>query len=554
MNPVRNRLSGTFNDADLLMRMRGDKPPFPEVNADEEKVNILLVDDRADKLLALEAVLKGLNENVVTAKSGKEALRLLLQMEFAVILLDVSMPGMDGFETASLIRRRPATEHTPIIFVTSLNQSENQISRGYSLGAVDYILSPIVPQVLRSKVSVFVELYKRTEQIKQQGERLRQLEEAAFTRRLNEAVDKLERETKRNRFFTLAPDMLGIGSFEGQLLQVNSAWQKVLGYTDDELKSCHAIEFVHEDDRASVLEKGGALIHGSPIDYFEVRARHKDGSYRWIGWTAAAFHAEKLVYLFGRDVTQRKLNEQKIESLNAQLKQRVQELTDINIELEAFSYSISHDLRAPLRSMQGFADALLEEQFERLNDTGKEYAKRVVNSAKYMDALLNDLLDYSRLSRAELEREAVDLRHEAAELISQLDNDIKRSNAKIELDLASHAVVAHPITFRQVLANLVCNALKFVHPDRPPVVRIRSERRGKAVRIWVEDNGIGIAAEHCDRIFRLFERLHTPQAYPGTGIGLALVRKGAERMGGCAGVESKPDSGSSFWVELPAAV
>ena len=523
------------------------------MNGDEEKVNILLVDDRPDKLMALEAVLRDLNQNVVTAKSGKEALRQLLQAEFAVILLDVSMPGMDGFETASLIRQRPATEHTPIIFVTSMSQSENHIARGYQLGAVDYMLTPIVPQVLRTKVSVFVDLFKRTEQIRRQGERLRQLEEAAFTRRLNEAVDRLEAETKRNRFFTLAVDMLGIGDFDGHLLQVNSAWEKVLGYTEDELKSCHAIEFVHPEDRASVLEKAGALLRGSTIGYFEIRARHKDGSCRWIGWTAAAFHAEKLVYLFGRDVTPRKSNEQKIESLNAQLKQRIQELTDINAELEAFSYSISHDLRAPLRSMQGFADALLEEQGDRLDDTGREYARRVVNSAKYMDALLNDLLDYSRLSRAELELAPVDLQHEVTELLKQLEKDIKTRSARIELELAPENVKAHPATLRQILANLVGNALKFVHAERTPLIRLRSEPRNGAVRISVEDNGIGIAAEHCDRIFRLFERLHTAQTYPGTGIGLALVRKGAERMGGTAGVESTPDQGSRFWVELPAA-
>ncbi len=536
--------------------MREDPDPSGDhcVVEGENKVNILLVDDRPDKLLALQAVLSDLKQNVIVAKSGKEALRHVLQTEFAVILLDVSMPGMDGFETASIIRKRPATEHTPIIFVTSLNQSENQVSRGYSLGAVDYILSPIIPQVLRSKVAVFVELHKRTEQIKRQGERLRQLEEAAFTRRLNEAVDKLEAETKRNRFFTLAPDMLGIGHFEGgMLLQVNAAWQRVLGYTEDELKSRPAFEFVHPEDRADVLAKAQALVNGSVVDYFEVRCTHKDGSYRWIGWTAAAFHAEKLVYIFGREVTQRKTNEQKIESLNGELKLRVQELTDINTELEAFSYSISHDLRAPLRSMQGFADALLDEQGERLDDTGKEYAQRIVNSAKYMDALLNDLLDYSRLSRAELDREPVDLHRELTELVTQLEADIKRKHAEIKVDVNGTSVAAHAVTLRQILANLICNALKFVHPERTPQLRIRSERKKDTVRIWVEDNGIGIAAEHCDRIFRLFERLHTVQAYPGTGIGLALVRKGAERMGGSVGVESVPEQGSRFWVELPVA-
>jgi PAS domain S-box-containing protein len=547
MNSAHNRLSGAREiTPPPIMVLPGDEDMDPE-----QKANILIVDDRPDKLLALQAVLSDLNQNLVVAKSGKEALRHLLQTDFAVILLDVSMPGMDGFETASLIRKRPSTEHTPIIFVTSLNQSENQIARGYQLGAVDYILSPIIPQVLRSKVAVFVELYKRTEQIKWQAERLRQLEEAAFTRRLNEAVDRLETETKRNRFFTLALDMLGIGNFDGHLLQVNPAWEHVLGYTPDELKSIPAHELIHPDDWPLVAERRQALRNGSPVDYFEVRGRHKDGSYRWIGWTAAAFPAENLIYFFGRDITQRKRHEEKIESLNAQLKQRVHELTDINSELEAFSYSISHDLRAPLRSMQGFADALLDEHGERLDTTGKEYAQRIVSSAKYMDALLNDLLDYSRLSRAELEREPVDLQRELDELFAQLARDIQGRHAAIRTEMNGVVVSAHAGTLRQILANLIGNALKFSHPDRAPELSVRTERKDGTVRIWVEDNGIGIEPEHCDRIFRLFERLHTSESYPGTGIGLALVRKGAERMGGSAGVESVPERGSRFWVELP---
>src|SRR5436190_22871461 len=147
MNPAHNRLFGATLESESVASSRHDGPIEPAGQEDEEKVNVLLVDDRADKLLALQAVLRELNQNVVVAKSGKEALRALLQMEFAVILLDVSMPGMDGFETASLIRQRPATEHTPIIFVTSMNQSENHVARGYQLGAVDYILTPIIPQV-----------------------------------------------------------------------------------------------------------------------------------------------------------------------------------------------------------------------------------------------------------------------------------------------------------------------------------------------------------------------------------------------------------------------
>jgi len=552
MNPGNNRLFGTTHPPGRAPLSRTGMSSDCDA-ANEEKVNILLVDDRPDKLLALQAVLNDLNQNVVVAKSGKEALRHLLQTEFAVILLDVSMPGMDGFETASLIRKRPATEHTPIIFVTSLNQSENQVSRGYSLGAVDYILSPIIPQVLRSKVAVFVELHKRTNEIKRQAERLRQLEETAFKRQLTEAVDRLEMETKRNRFFTLSLDMLAIADFDGYMLQLNPTWEKTLGFSEDELKSRPGPDFVHSEDRPAMIEQMERLRDGASTTYFEGRYRCKDNSFRWLGWTAAPFPAERLIYIFARDITQRKINEQKIESLNAQLKQRVQELTDINSELEAFSYSISHDLRAPLRSMQGFADALLDEQGDQLDHTGKEYAQRIVSSAKYMDALLNDLLDYSRLSRAELERESVDLQTEVAELITQLSCDIQQRHAAVKAEVNGVKVSAHAGTLRQILSNLVCNALKFSHPERPPIVCVRSEKRERAVRIWVEDNGIGIAPEHCDRIFRLFERLHTSQAYPGTGIGLALVRKGAERMGGSAGVESVSEQGSRFWVELPIA-
>src|ERR1051325_3799422 len=196
--PAAVKKNGATNGAHSAEKNGTNHGKFSKVSS---KVNILLVDDRKDKLLALGAILAPLGQNLVEAHSGKEALRLLLKHEFAVILMDVSMPGMDGFETASLVRRRPASEHTPIIFVTSIGNSPNQMYQGYSLGAVDYILTPIVPDVLRAKVSVFVDLWRKAEQIRQQGERLREIEEAEHNRRLAEAVDRLEAETKRNRFF-----------------------------------------------------------------------------------------------------------------------------------------------------------------------------------------------------------------------------------------------------------------------------------------------------------------------------------------------------------------
>jgi PAS domain S-box-containing protein len=517
----------------------------------DKKVNILLVDDRADKLLALEAVLEDLDQNLVKVNSGKDALRELLHKEFAVILLDVAMPCMDGFETAALIRKRINSEHTPIIFVTSLSDSENHIARGYSLGAVDYILTPIVGEVLKTKVSVFVELYKKTEQIKQQAARVLELEESEHRRQMAEAVDRLEQETKRNRFFTLAIDMLGIGNFEGRLLQVNPAWERTLGFAEEEFKSVPAIDFLHPDDRGIIAERVAALKKGLAIDYFEVRCRHRDGSYRWVGWTAAPFPAEKLIYIFGRDVTGRKAAEEKINGLNNRLQHQVGELTQINKELEAFSYSISHDLRAPIRSMQGFAHALLDE--EKLSDTGKDYARRISNSARYMDQLIHDLLDYSLLGRTELAKIPVNVESIVTEVMIQLDEEIQKKKADCVVESPLHPVMANPSTLSQALLNLVTNALKFIPPETSPRIEISTGLHDSFVRICVKDNGIGIAPEYQERVFGLFERLHTNQSYPGTGIGLALVRKGVERMGGRVGLESCPGKGSVFWVELPSA-
>jgi PAS domain S-box-containing protein len=537
------------------------------------KVNILLVDDRKDKLLALGAVLTPLGQNVIEAHSGKEALRLLLKNEFAVILMDVSMPTMDGFETAALIRKRPSSEHTPIIFVTSIGNSPTQMYQGYSLGAVDYILTPIVPDVLRAKVSVFVDLWRKTEHIKQQAERLREVEEAEHRRRLAEAEDKLQTETKRNRFFTLALDMLGIGDFDGHLLQVNPAWEKVLGYSEDELKGATPDKLVHPTDLASIIERVQILKQGLPVEYFEVRCRHKDGSYRWIGWTAAPFPAEKLIYIFGRNVTARKEAEEKILQLNGELENRIAALTEVNRELETFNYSISHDLRAPLRSMSGFAQALMDGEASKLGTQGADYVRRIANSARRMDSLLQDLLEYSRVARASMPPTMVNLDGVVNEIVSLREREIHETKANIDVKAPLGVVTAHLATVQQILSNLIDNGLKFVGKDRSPQLRIWTEEvaangsaglkpengavsvpaHERSLRIWVEDNGIGIEKEFHEKIFGLFERLHPSHAFPGTGLGLAIVRKGVERMGGRVGLESLPESGSRFWVELPTA-
>ena len=241
------------------------------------------------------------------------------------------------------------------------------------------------------------------------------------------------------------------------------------------------------------------------------------------------------------------------QELERRVAARTQELQERNEELESFAYSISHDLRAPLRAMDGFSQALLDDYGTQLDATGRSYAERVKAGARRMDLLIRDLLAYSRLTRTDIRLTPVDLERVVRNAVTQVEGDARARGAHVRVDGQLPWVLGHEPTLGQVLMNLIANGLKFVPAGRVPELRIRTEGRDGLVRIWILDNGIGIAREYHDRIFRVFERLHRPDEYPGTGIGLAIVRKGVERMGGRVGLESEPDQGSSFWIDLPRA-
>jgi PAS domain S-box-containing protein len=259
---------------------------------------------------------------------------------------------------------------------------------------------------------------------------------------------------------------------------------------------------------------------------------------------------------------QARLREQ-LQHYATELEQRVIDRTaalqSANEELEAFGYSVAHDLRAPLRAIQGLGNALLEDYGDQFDEMGQLLVERIAASADQMDTLITDLLAYSRLSRTEIHLQPVSLGAIVAETLTQLQQDVQSSQAQIQIDEPLPDVVGNRLILMQVITNLIVNALKFVAPQQQPRIHIWAESisgsssSGQGVpciRLWVEDNGIGIDPKHQTRIFGVFERLHGIETYPGTGIGLAIVRKGVERMGGRVGVESQPGQGSRFWIEL----
>jgi signal transduction histidine kinase len=249
--------------------------------------------------------------------------------------------------------------------------------------------------------------------------------------------------------------------------------------------------------------------------------------------------------------TQEKLR-QHAATLEKTVAERTAELTATVQELEAFSYSIAHDMRAPLRAMLGYSNILAEEHSAKLDDTGKIYLERISTSADRLDQLIQDVLNYSRIVRGDVPLSPVNTEKLLREIIESYPN-LHRPDVTIEIIKPLPQVQANPAALTQVFSNLLGNAIKFVQPDVPPRIKIRAEpsaQNNSMARFWFEDNGIGIDESSQQRIFQMFQRLNRAELYEGTGIGLAIVRKAVERMGGKTGVESDPGKGSRFWVEL----
>lgn len=360
-----------------------------------------------------------------------------------------------------------------------------------------------------------------------------------------------------------------LGSFELDLasgeITRSSRYDQIYGYSTSPAawNKDTALAHVLPEDRehmAAALRRE-TLIDGSSLQ-IEARIRRAgDDAVRWIEIRGRADGGTtpptRLVGVVA-DITDRKLAEEALTTTNATLEAQVTERTislgESNAQLDAFAYTVSHDLRAPLRAMEGFARILLDDFGSGLGKEGERFAGRIVGAAKRMEVLIDDLLAFSRVQRSEVTLQAVDPARSVDRALAELRASVD-DPASIKLEVAKPLplVLADRVIFGQAIGNLIANAAKFQQQGEPMHIVVRAERRADRVRIWVEDDGIGIAPEHQQRIFNVFERLHGQETYPGTGVGLAIVKTGIERMGGTFGVVSALQQGSRFWIELAAA-
>jgi hypothetical protein len=389
-----------------------------------------MVDDRPDNLFATRAVLEDLGEDLVATTSAIEAVDYLLRQDFGLILLDVMMPGMDGFDLALQIRRLRRSRDIPIIFLTAAGSVE-KMSKGYELGAVDYLLKPVAPEVLRAKVAVFI---------------------------------RMARQAGKVKYYT---DMLE--------------------------------------------ERNGELR--------EVMAGQRQA-------------------------------EQEILRLNRALKARVGALSELNAELEAFSFTVSHDLNGPLANITSFSRALRDECGLVLGERGSAYLDRIDSASQRMGQLIRDLLELARSSHCDIKLETVDLSGIAGEIAGGLRT--AAPERAVQWEIARGIAARGDLRLLTVaLRNLLENAFKFTRRAEAARIEFGVETTAGAPVYFVRDNGIGFKTGDRDKLFQPFQRLSSAHEFEGTGVGLATVNRIVKRLGGRIWAEGAEGSGATFYFELP---
>jgi PAS domain S-box-containing protein len=499
-----------------------------------DRVNILLVDDQPNNLIALEAMLADLDVTSVRAESGTEALRRLLDQDFAVILLDVQMPGLDGFETADLIRKREKSRHTPIIFVTALSRNESNVFQGYSVGAVDYLFKPIVPEILRSKVQVFVELFRKTRELKRQ-------------------TAQLERLSRQNELIlnSAADGVIGV-DLQGQATAANPAAARMIGDSVASIRSRPVHHLLHPKGSCdpTTCELARAL-EGEPLEVTkEDEFVRRDGTPYPVEYSVTMMRANDA--LVGSVLTFRDVTERKAAAMAEEHERLYREAQAANQAKDDFLATLSHELRTPMTAILGWNEIL--DMGDLDDETRDEAIHAIRNSARAQAQLIDDMLDVSRIIMGKFD---IDLRSESLPAIVEAaintihhQAEAKGVRLSSSIDYRDATVLADQTRLRQVLWNLLSNAVKFTDPGGE--AKISLDWTDQHARITVADTGIGIDSEMLIHVFDRLVQTKDGKNLGGLGLGLAIARHIVELHGGTIDVDSEGRGrGTTFTVLLP---
>lgn len=554
------------------------------VNANRETASllgpkkVLAVDDSMTYLQELTTILRGEGYDVIPARSGAEALEMLAVQPVDCILLDRLMPGMDGTETCRRIKASPATRDIPLIMLTAMEDRKAMIE-GLGTGADDYVLKSSQEEVLKARVRAQL----RRKQIEDESRRIRlqllrkelEASEARAAKELAETkaalVEELEQKNRKLEIFAnearraeekfralaeTASDAILSADQEGMIIYANPAAERLFGYTPAELLGQpltglmpERFRAAHADGFRRYLSGAAARIVGKGV--VELTGRHKDGGEFPVElslgeWREEAQHQFTAII---RDITVRLEMEQRIRALNEGLERRAAALATANKELEAFSYSVSHDLRAPLRSIDGFSLALLEDCADQLDEQGKHYLHSVRDSAQHMAQLIDGLLTLSRVTRQDVRRAGVDLTALARKVVERLRS--AQPDRPVECVIAEGLRGEGDAQLLEVaLGNLLGNAWKFTGKREHGRIEFGRQEDGERSFFFVRDNGAGFDMNYAAKLFGVFQRLHTAAEFEGTGVGLATVQRVIDRHGGRVWAEGAVGSGATFYFTL----
>ncbi len=613
-----------------------------------EKQKILIVDDKPVNIFSVEKLLENKNRIFLQALNGNEALKIAFNQQVDLIILDVNMPGMDGFEVAQLLKSNKRTKDIPIIFASAEKKEQKSIMKGFEEGAIDYLFKPLDPEITKAKVSVMLQIQKQRKEL----------------------IEKNNSLAKSALLIENSADIIGIVDIAAfRFEEVNSAFTAILGYSKEESNNISLSLLLSDEDRIKLQD---LIQQGKEKLSFETRVYAKDRSIKWLHWNVINksgkwfvnarditevkevekirnylativkqsndsvyiiddantiiswndgatkmygytekealdmkvwniipeyLHQETLTVLNNlragqslnsvetkritkhgkiidvllsssvivdndsntksisvteKDITQQKIADAEIKKLNNELKDKLHQLEVTNKELESFSYSVSHDLRAPLRAISGFTGIIKYKFSAEFNDEVNRLLNIVKESAEQMGNLIEDLLKFSRLGKQALSFASINMCRLIEEILAEFTVEEKY---KIENNITKTLVIrADLLLMKQVFVNLISNAIKYTSKKENPHIIIASEIKENECLLYVKDNGAGFNMRYYDKLFGVFQRLHSDKEYEGTGVGLSIVQRIITRHGGRIWAEAEENVGATFYLSFPKSI